>query len=308
MAQASYRLPSRAAESLHPPVQLHYEMRGPETGEPVLMLMGLGCQLIHWPDTFIDGLVNKGFRLILADNRDIGLSPSPTVRKHVSIPVDFLKGRLGIPIDASYSLYDMAADVVHLIDSLGYEKVHIVGVSMGGMIGNIVAGLYPSKVKSFTSMMSTCNPRAIWSKPKIVAHLSGLRGRPKKGDIESILDFQMEFWNMIHDHSYPFEEKAQREILRKALMRGNGGAGFLRQIQAVLASGNLTRVARQIKAPTLVIHGEGDTFIPISAAKHSVRAIPHARWKAIPKLGHTFPEGLIPDLVEMLSEHIKAAS
>ncbi|HET8707168.1 MAG TPA: alpha/beta hydrolase [Pseudomonadales bacterium] len=304
MTPSAIRLPVRPEEALNPPINLHYETHGPEQGEPVLMLMGLGCQIVHWPNALIQGLVEKGLRVILADNRDIGLSPKPAVRKPVNIPLDFMKGRVGLPVDASYTLYDMAADVVHLIDSLGYEKVHLVGVSMGGMIGHIVAGLYTSKIKSFTSIMSTCNPRAIWAKPKIVAHLTGLRGRPKKGDIEAILDFQMDFWRMVHDPSFPFDERTQREVLRKALLRGDGGAGFLRQMQAVMASGNFTHVAKQIKAPTLVIHGEGDPFVPVEAGKHSVRAIPHARWKTIPGMGHTFPDGVIPELVEALSEHV----
>jgi len=307
MNQPAIRLPVRPDEALNPPLTLHYETFGPEEGEPVLMLMGLGCQIVHWPDTLIQGLVQKGLRVILADNRDIGLSPKPTVRKRVNIPLDLMKGRFGLPVDASYTLYDMAGDVVHLINSLGYEKVHLVGVSMGGMIGHIVAGLYPSKVNSFTSIMSTCNPHAVWAKPKIVAHLTGLRGRPKKGDVESILDFQMEFWRMLHDPAHPFDEKAQRDVLRKALLRGDGGAGLLRQMQAVMASGNFTHVAKQIKAPTLVIHGQGDPFVPVSAGKHSVRAIPGARWKMMPGMGHTLPDAIIPELVDALSEHVLAA-
>lgn len=287
-------------------IQLHFEIGGIENEQTILLIMGLGAQMLIWPDYFCEALIKQGYRVIRFDNRDIGLSSKI---RHKGPRLNSLKlmGRfsLGLPnAGAPYTLYDMADDTRRLMDALNIEKAHVIGASMGGMIAQILAAKYPEKVQSL-NLLFTSNNRALLPPPFPKQFLS-LMGRPTSTDEEGMVAHSLKLFSTIGSPSHFNLEEAQ-ETARKLYRRSFHPAGVMQQFLAILCTGSLAQIDRQIKQSTLVVHGSKDRLLPPSHGRAVARTIPKARFKLIDGMGHDIPKYFVPQLVELFSQHIQAS-
>lgn len=283
-------------------ISIEYEVHGTDDGEPLLLIMGLGAQMTRWPPGLYEKLVARGFRVIRFDNRDVGLSEKfsgvPTVE---SVVIARMQGQKP---DIPYTLDDMAADAIGVLDFLGIERAHIAGASMGGMIGQLVAADYPERVLSFTAVFtSTGNPSLPPAKPEAMAVLTTRAGDPST-DIEAYLDQMIINARTIGSPGYPFDEKIVRERLRADVLRAYEPAGVARQIAAVVASGDRRTKAATIKAPVVVVHGDSDPLVSVEGGKDLAATIPDAELRIIPGMGHDLP----PALYDLIADAISRAA
>jgi proline iminopeptidase len=267
--------------------------------------MGLGMQLSAWPEDLVEGLVHLGLRVITFDNRDIGLSTKFDAHRPIGMVQAFWRYTLGLPVRAPYRLDDMAADAAALLDALGIARAHVVGVSMGGMIGQQLAARYPGRVLTLTSIMSTTGSRAL-SRPTPAAGRALLSRPPRGATLEQLIAHYAQVLRVIGSPAYPTPAAALRARLRQSFVRSWHPAGQARQMLAVMASGDRTAAVRTIRAPTLVIHGEADPLVPVRAGRDTAAKIPGARLHLIAGMGHDLPPGLIPALVSHIGAHIGA--
>ncbi|HEY2478426.1 MAG TPA: alpha/beta hydrolase [Solirubrobacterales bacterium] len=274
---------------------------GDPSGPPVLMLAGLGQQLNVWPGELLDALGDRGLRVVRLDNRDIGRSgragcPPPS-------PGQMLVRRFRAD---QYTLGAMAADTLALLDALGIERAHLVGMSMGGMIAQTVAARQPGRVLSLTSIMSTTGARRV-GRPALSTWMR--MARPPAGSREAAADGVVAMMRHIGSRGYPFDEAAVREVALEAWDRGGGSAadGVGRQLAAIFKSGDRTREVERIEAPTLVVHGDRDPMIHPSGGRVTAAAIRGARLRTFPGMGHDLPGALCPQLSEEISAHVAAA-
>lgn len=282
------------------------ETRGPADGEPVVFIMGLGAQMTLWPEALLDRYAAAGYRVIRFDNRDIGLSTHLKARLEGHPLKAMALSRLGRPIAAPYTLHDMAADVCGLMDSLGLESAHIVGVSMGGMISQILAGNHPRRVRSATLVMTSTNsPRLPMPKLALVWRLSGVG--VKGHDEDAVVARSLDFWRAIQSPDYPTSPHEVRDRLINDYRRSYHPAGILRQTRAILATGSLSSITRRTQVPTSIIHGAADPLVRPAAADQLRYLIPHARLKLIPGMGHDMPAPLLETIAEQSLATIKQA-
>lgn len=274
------------------------ESRGDPQGEPVIFIMGLGAQMTLWPEALLDAYAREGYRVIRFDNRDIGLS-SHLREKLTGHPLAVMaRHRLGLPVDAPYSLYDMATDVRALMSVLGLASAHLVGVSMGGMIAQLVAATWPRQVRSLMLIMTSTNsPRLPMPKPQLIARLAGIG--PKGHDEASVVDRGADFWRAIQSPGYPADETAIRERIANEFRRSYHPAGILRQTRAILATGSLSSLTRRITLPTTIVHGRDDPLVRPQAAQQLAYLLPHARLELVDGMGHDLPEPLLPRFAEL---------
>jgi pimeloyl-ACP methyl ester carboxylesterase len=285
-------------------IEIFYEEQGPKDAEPLLMIMGIGTQLIHWPDELCDMLVERGFRIIRFDNRDMGLSTKLDWHGSPPLGAMFMRAMVGLRIHPPYWLNDMADDAVGLLDALGIESAHLFGVSMGGMIAQTVAIRHEARARTLTSLMSTTGERFYG---KLSAYRALFGKYPK--DREGALRRGVNVFSALVGPGYPLDEKRCRDLLERSLDRSpSNPSGFKRQMAAVLGSGNRVKELKQLKVPTLVMHGTADPLIPFAAGKATARAIPGAKLVPIEGLGHQMPEAVWPLFVDELAGHALAAS
>jgi pimeloyl-ACP methyl ester carboxylesterase len=290
-------------------ISLHYESIGRDSDPPILLIMGLSVQMILWPDVFCEMLAAKGFRVIRFDNRDVGLSTHLDHLGKPNIPLEYMKFIMGMPINARYKIDDMAADTAGLIGALSLKNVHLVGASMGGMIAQNLAASLPGQIASLTSIMSTTGrrslPKASWRTMKAM-----LRPPAKRGDTEGAIQRMMAVFRVIASRTYPPTDEHVREICERHVLRANNPIGGARQLMAIAASGDRTEIVRQIKTPTLVIHGDEDELIPYAAGLETARAIREGGGTAntliLEGMGHDLPEVFWPRFVEAISAHCQA--
>ncbi|MFL5817965.1 MAG: alpha/beta fold hydrolase [Conexibacter sp.] len=280
-------------------IELCCEAFGNPADPPLVLVMGLGMQMVHWPLPLIAQLVERGLYVVRFDNRDRGRST------HVQIapptPARLLTRRFGAD---QYTLEDMALDTVGLLDALELESVHLVGVSMGGMIAQTVAATRPKRVRSLTSIMSTTGSRrAGQPKPHIYPQLLKPAPRERDGYVEHMLALL----TAIGAPGDALDTPDMRAYLAGTHDRDPDVRGTGRQLAAILASGNRTRRLEAIMAPTLVIHGEDDPLISASGGRATAKAIPGARLMLVPNMGHGLPERLWPRLVDAVVEHVMDA-
>jgi pimeloyl-ACP methyl ester carboxylesterase len=285
---------------------LEYESLGDPAAPPILLVMGLGMQLIAWPEAFCQGLVDRGFRVIRFDNRDAGLSSKIHVRRQPNVVAALAASWLRLPVRAPYTLEDMAADTVGLLDALAIPRVHIVGLSMGGMIAQVVAAMHPERVLSLTSIMSSSGNRKV-SQPRPDAKRAILSKPPNPDDPESVIQHLIRLYGVIGSPGYPTDQHDLRALINRLVRRGYYPAGVARQLVAIIASGNRRRLLRRITAPTLVIHGADDPLIPVEAGRDTARHIDRAKLLVIPGMGHDLAPGLVPILVDAIAEHCRSA-
>jgi pimeloyl-ACP methyl ester carboxylesterase len=283
-------------------LELEYDSFG--VGAPIVLIMGIGTQMIFWDAAFCEGLAARGFRVIRFDNRDIGLSTWLTSAGTPDIRGLIGRAALGLPVTAPYTLSDMAADVVGLLDALALERAHIVGMSMGGMIAQHLALEAPARVWSLTSIMSTPGGRRHWiGDPRALSTLLG--GRPKTK--EEAVTFLVQAMKVLHGPSLPFDEAEMRAHAAAAIARAWHPSGFPRHFAAILASGNRTARLAGLRVPTLVIHGAEDPLVPVSAGIATARAVPGATLHIVPKMGHSLPREVWPQVQDAIIEHARAA-
>jgi len=279
-------------------ITLEYEVHGAPDGEPMLLIMGLGAQMTRWPVGLYEKLVARGFRVIRFDNRDVGLS-----QKFSGVPkIEDVVGAMmkGQKPDIPYTLDDMAADAVELLDHLGIKRAHIVGASMGGMIGQLVVADYPERALSFTSIFSTTgNPSLPPAKPEAMAVLTTRAPDPNE-NIDAYLDHTVRNARTIGSPGYPFDEKLMRERLLSDVRRCYEPLGVARQIGAVVANGDRRAKLAKIKTPTVVLHGDSDPLVPVEGGRDTAANIPGAELRIIPNMGHDLPPALYDVVVEAI--------
>ncbi len=281
-------------------VTLCCERLGDPADPPLLLIAGLGQQLLGWPLGFCEALVERGLQVVRFDNRDAGRS------WHAPLPPPSRGQLLTRRLDArQYDLADMAQDTADLIDALDLRPAHVVGASMGGMIAQMLAAEHPQHVRSLTSIMSTTGARrAGWTAPSTMRLLFGPPARTR----EQAAQRAASMWRHIGSHGFPFDEPMVRDLARRAFDRDpHGAAGSGRQLGAIMKSGDRTARLGAISAPALVIHGDRDRMVHPSGAQATAAAIPGACRETIAGMGHDLPAGAWPRLVELIAGHAAAA-
>jgi pimeloyl-ACP methyl ester carboxylesterase len=286
-------------------IDICYEIFGDANAEPMLLIMGLGAQMVLWDDPFCERLAARGFRVIRFDNRDIGQSSKLSGGKRLT-PMELLKLRfLRIPVAAPYRLRDMAEDTVGLMDALGIKSAHLVGASMGGMIAQEMAISFPQRVRSLTSIMSTTgNPRI---PPPTRAAAALLMAPPPTTRDEYLARFA-QTWKMLRVGHFPQDEAADRARGERCFERGLNPAGVGRQLRAILASGSRKERLHTVKAPTLVIHGTVDPLVHPAGGKDTASSIPGAELLMIEGMGHALPIPMWPQIIDAIDKHAHGAS
>lgn len=284
-------------------IQIEYESFG-DGGAPVIVLiMGLGMQLIAWPDPFCEKLAAAGFRVIRFDNRDIGLSTHFDERGVPNMIWAFMKARIGLRVRAPYDLNDMAADTVGLLDVLKIDNAHVVGASMGGMIAQQVSAKYPARVRSLVSIMSSSGDRSL--PPATREAQRALFGRPANPhDPVSIVDHSVKVWGVIGSPGFPTAPAELRARTQRSVARSYHPQGVARQLLAVLASGDRSSDLRTVRAPTLVIHGDCDPLVRPACGEDTAKKIPGAKLKIIKGMGHDLAAW--PVLADEILTHVRA--
>ncbi len=289
-------------------VSLEYESLGNPADPVILLIMGLGMQMILWPDAFCAMLVAKGFRVVRFDNRDAGLSTQFDQLGTPRLGLETLKFLLRMPMKAPYLIGDMARDTAGLVDALGLARVHVVGASMGGMIGQNLAADFPAKLLTLTSIMSTTGSRKLPG-PTAKARRALMMPPAKRGDIEGATRRMMNVLRDIGSVTYPSEEGYLRGLCERQVRRAHNPAAVARQLVAIAASGDRTKVVRRIKVPTLVIHGDEDPLVRPACGEETARVIRegggNARVEIIHGMGHDLPVPLLPRLAELVAEHCR---
>lgn len=285
---------------------LAYETSGDPGAVPLVLVMGLGMPLVLWPDAFVDGLAASGFHVVRFDNRDCGHSGKVHGGRLPSIPLAIGRALVRLRVRAPYTLDDMAADTVGLLDALGLARAHLVGVSMGGMIAQAMAVRYPQRVTSLTSIMSSSgNPRVSLGKMSAVRAI--LRRPDDPSDLAAVIARLVHVFGVIGSPGFPTDAELLRRNCERVARRGYYPAGTARQLLAMLASGDRRRDLAKIRAPALVIHGTHDPLLPAAAGSDTARHIPGAKLMLIDGMGHDLPPSLVPRLVTAIAEHCRAA-
>ncbi len=286
-------------------IDLCYEIFGDADAEPMLLIMGLGAQMIHWDDDFCRQLAARGFRVIRFDNRDIGKSSHLSGGQRLT-PVELLKLRfLKIPVAAPYKLRDMAEDTVGLMDVLHIKSAHLVGLSMGGMIAQEIAISFPARVRSLTSIMSTTgNPKL----PQPTREATALLMAPPATTREEYIARFARTWKVLRVGSFPEDEALDRARAERTFARGLNPAGVGRQLRAILASGSRKERLHAVKAPTLVIHGTVDPLARPEGGKDTAASISGAKLLMIEGMGHALPIPMWPQIIDAIDRHAHAAS
>jgi pimeloyl-ACP methyl ester carboxylesterase len=282
-------------------IEICFETFGDPADPALLLVMGLGTQMLGWHEDFCNDLAGRGLHVIRYDNRDIGRSTILTDAPVPTLGQILRRDRRA----ASYTLAEMAADGVGLLDHLGIERAHLVGVSMGGMIAQTIAARRPERVLSLTSIMSSTGSR--WrGQPALKTYRQFLR--PVSTDRATYIAQTAALFDIIGSPGFEREDDALRELLGAMYDRGHDPGSVTRQLAAILASGNRTAELRRITAPTLVIHGTADKLVAPSGGRATARAIPGARLLMIEGMGHDLPRGAWPQLIGAIVENTGRAA
>ena len=272
----------------------------------VLLVMGLGMQLIAWPAEFVQALEDAGFRVVRLDNRDIGLSQK---MDHLGVPNilwESFKFRIGLRVRAPYTLHDMAMDALGVLDALQVRQAHVVGVSMGGMIAQRIALAAPGRVLSLASIMSSSGARRLPGPSGKV--MRALMGRPVDRSEDALVDHYARLFRLIGSPAFPLEESVLRDRVLRATRRSFHPAGTVRQMTAIAADSARADELARIRIPTLVQHGTADPLVPFACGQDTARRIPGAQLHAIDGMGHDLPPGVVQRLLQRLVPHLQASA
>ena len=279
-------------------LNIYYEQWGSRADPPLVLIHGLSCQIIHWPQPFIDALTEAGLRVIAPDNRDIGLSdrvdePAPDL-------LDVLNDPAAHP--CPYTLSDMAGDVVGLLNHLGQAGAHIVGLSMGGMIAQTMAIEHPERCFTLTSIMSSSGnpdlpPGDDEVQMKFVAPL------PPERDA-AVAQYQ-QAWQAAAGPHFDSMQVGLARVSAQAIERGFPRDGFVRQLLAILHQEDRRSALANLEVPSLVIHGNADPLVPLAAGEDTAKALANGRIAVLDKLGHDLPDPMLPEIASHIVEHVR---
>ncbi|NPD03555.1 alpha/beta fold hydrolase [Nocardioides sp. zg-1308] len=290
--------PPVASEELYAPigneVELCYQTFGDPDDEPLLLVMGLSGPMTWWDQVFCEKLADAGFHVVRYDNRDTGRSSRIAAPvRHDQLLRAFATGRAQTP----YSMSDLAVDAVSLLDHLGIESAHLVGVSMGGMIAQTVAIEHPARVRSLTSISSTTGRRTVgWQHPSLLPRLIA----PRRPGRDAYVESSIAMWAVIGSVGYPTEDEALRSRALETFDRGVSTSGVLRQMLAILTQPDRTQRLRSLRVPALVLHGTADKMVHVSGGRATAAAIPGAELVLVDGMGHDLPPGLFETFVEAI--------
>jgi pimeloyl-ACP methyl ester carboxylesterase len=281
-------------------IEIAYQEVGDPDGDPLLLVMGLGTQMLAWDEEFCGLLAERGFRVVRFDNRDIGHS---TMVEGAGVPkrADLFLGRRST---APYLLSDMAADTIGLMDQLGIESAHVVGASMGGMIGQTLAIEHPDRVRSLVSIMSTTGSRWVGT-PTLKAF--GLMLAEAPCDRDGYVERVVKTFKVVGSPAYPMDEPRLREMAGRMYDRSHNPRGILRQMHAITASGDRTPALRKLRLPVTVIHGTRDPLVRPSGGRATARAIPNARLRIVEGMGHDLPREIWPIFIDEIADNAARA-
>ncbi|MES2142258.1 MAG: alpha/beta hydrolase [Pseudomonadota bacterium] len=285
-------------------ISICYKTFGIPTNPCIILIMGLGGQLIDWPTPILQGLANNGFYVIVFDNRDAGLSRYYDNLQTPELLEALIAKEQGRTIDPPYTLDAMAADVIMLMDGLEIKKAHIVGVSMGGMIGQILALQYPERILSLTCIASTSgDPHLPPAKSEVLALF--FAGRGPVENMESVVNHRMQIYK-VYNHPDDVNVRKAREHFIISYQRADNPEGFTRQLLAIIFAEPRLERLKQLKLPTLIIHGDYDPAFSLEHGKQLAKLIPQARLEIIKKMGHGLPVSVYKKLVELIANHCKS--
>ena len=291
-------------QTIHNGITLEYETHGDAANPALLLIMGLGAQLTLWPIELVEALVERGYYVIRHDNRDIGLSTKFTeagVPNMQSVVMALMTGKKP---DIPYTLSDMAADAVAVLDAAGVAKAHIVGASMGGMIAQLVAIEHPGRVLSLTSIMSsTGNPLLPPARPEAMAAL--MAPIAPDADLATILERGAMISKAIGSPGYPADPARLSVNVERDFRRSFHPTGAARQMAAIVADGDRRTRLKGVTAPTLVIHGADDPLVPVEGGRDTAAAIAGAKILEIPGMGHDLPLALVDTIADAIAGHAK---
>jgi pimeloyl-ACP methyl ester carboxylesterase len=282
-------------------IEIAYEMFGDPGDATVLLIMGLGVQMLGWDGEFCRMLAERSFHVVRFDNRDVGRS----TKIEGGPRADVMAAAAGDLSSASYGLDQMADDGAGLLEHLGVDAAHVVGASQGGMIAQALAIRHPERVLSLTTIMSTTGDRAV-GQPHPEA-IPALLSRPP-ADREGFAEFVVGAWRVIGSPGFEADEEALRARGRASFDRGIHPEGTARQLVAILASGDRTDALRRLDVPALVIHGTDDVLVDVSGGKATAAAIPGARLELFEGMGHDLPRSLWPRFVDLIAENAARAA
>jgi len=280
-------------------IEIEYDTFGDAASPPVLLVMGLGVQMTLWDPEFCQAIADRGYYVIRFDNRDIGLS---TWFDDAGVPElgDVMSGAVAPP----YSLSDMAADTAGLLDALNIESAHIVGASMGGMIAQTFAIDFPNKTRTLTSIMSTTGDLAVGqASPEALGALLGLAPTSREEAVESGVMTA----KVIGSPGFPFDESRIRERAASNYDRSFHPSGMARQLAAIVTQPDRTKDLQSLSVATLVIHGADDPLVDPSGGRATADAVPNAKLKIVPGMGHDLPPDLHEEFADSLAEHFATA-
>ena len=279
-------------------IEIEVEDTGEATRPAVLLIMGLGMQLIGWPDGFWQGLHAAGFRVIRMDNRDAGLSTSFDAAGVPNLLWAGMKHKFGWQQKPAYTLQDMAQDALGVLSALQVKRAHVVGVSMGGMIAQRVALTAPDNVASLTSIMSSSGAEGLpTADPEV---LKKMFGKPSQPGLAGALEHSLGLLQAIASPAFAQDAQAVRERVMAAMQRSYRPAGVARQTLAVMSDHARADLLKQLRVPTLVVHGKADPLVPYACGEDTARRIPGARLLGIEGMGHDLPPAVVARLLEAL--------
>jgi len=281
-------------------IQIEYETFGASSGRPLLLIQGLGGQMIHWDEDLCKGLAKRGYYVIRFDNRDVGRSTKFEAVGVPNIPETMGKILKGEGVQPPYTLEDMADDGVGLLDALGLQKAHICGMSMGGMIAQTIAIRHPSRVLSLVSIYSTTGNRELpQTKPEILGILIALPPNKREAHVEHML----RVFKTIAGPRFGVDEAWTRKTIAASFDRSYYPQGIARQLVAIMTQRDRRSALALLKVPTLVIHGTDDPLVPVEGGKDTAKAIPGAQLMLIEGMGHDLPHGgAWPQIIEAIVE------
>lgn len=277
-------------------IRLEIEDHGAPSGVPLLLVMGLGMQLLGWPTDFVAMLVARGFRVIRFDNRDSGLSQAFDACGVPNLALDSLRYTFGMRVRSPYSLADMAADSVGILDALGIESAHVCGASMGGMIAQHMAARAPGRVRSLTLMMTSSGARRLPG-PALKVRAAMISRPDDPGSLASIVEHYVRLYALIGSPAFPAVPDELRQRFTTSIRRAYRPAGTARQMIAIAADGDRTPLLAQIRVPTQIIHGAADALVPVAAGRDLHAKILGAEIDVIDGMGHDLPAALWPRFV-----------
>jgi pimeloyl-ACP methyl ester carboxylesterase len=281
-------------------IELVYDTFGDPSAPPLLLIMGLGVQMIAWDEEFCTELAAQGFWVIRFDNRDVGLSTRLDEAGVPDVPALMQAQAHSEAVQVPYTLRDMADDAVGLLDALQAGPAHVVGASMGGMIAQEMAIHHPERVRTLTSIMSTTGDPAL---PPPTPEAMSVLVTPFPTDREGYLQSSVQASRILAGPGFPFDEDRVREEAGRAFDRGLSLAGTARQLAAILASGSRKEALQTVTAPTLVIHGDADPLVPVQGGMDTANSIPGARLLIIEGMGHDLPPALAPRVISAIVSH-----